>query len=206
MTARQPGNLEELPAQLAELRELIREGHGVTKDLRAAIKEAAALTRDMADACAKAAFDASSDEMNRWAAHVQQEMNDRARDLNRAVTAARDHIGRALLPKIASVDLSGDVPALTIQFEGNLFDADVPLPRTTRQLPMPDDAPTLASRYAALSAKQKRVHPRAAADKALASMDELVASVERLRARLTAEVREYDGEAAAARDQNGQAP
>ena len=36
----QAGDLDELPAQLAELRELIREAHGATKDLRTAIREA----------------------------------------------------------------------------------------------------------------------------------------------------------------------
>ena len=122
------GDLGELPGQLAELRELIREAHGATKDIRAAIKEARTLVDTFADACAAAAYHASNAEMGRWAEHVQREMNDRARDLNRAVIAARDHIGRALMPKIAAVELTDDdePPRLIVQFAGNLFDADVP--------------------------------------------------------------------------------
>jgi hypothetical protein len=123
------GDLAGLPAQLTELRALIREAHEATKDCRAAIRECRALTEDIADACAKAAYDASNAEMDRWAAHVQREMNQRAADLNRAVIAAREHIGRALLPRIGEMLLDGDGPGkLMLQFEGPLFDAEVPVP------------------------------------------------------------------------------
>jgi hypothetical protein len=123
------GDLAELPALLAELRELVREAHGAAKDCRAAIRECHKLTEDIADACAKAAYEASNAEMGRWAAHVQREMNGRAADLNRAVIAARDHIGRAIMPKLGEVLLDGDAPAkLVLTFEGSLFDAEVPVP------------------------------------------------------------------------------
>lgn len=123
------GDLAELPALLAELRELVREAHGAAKDCRAAIRECRALTEDMADACAKAAYEASNTEMGRWATHVQREMNGRAADLNRAVIAARDHIGRALMPKIGEVFMDSEHAArLVLEFEGSLFDAEVPVP------------------------------------------------------------------------------
>jgi hypothetical protein len=48
------GNLDELPGQLLELRELIRQAHEATQDLRAAMKEAAAL-RDSLPAAAEQA-------------------------------------------------------------------------------------------------------------------------------------------------------
>lgn len=114
----------ELPGQLAELRELIRDAHGATKDIRAAIKEAKTLVADFADACAKAAFDASNAEMARWADHVQREMNDRARDLNRAVVAAQRHIVSQLTMTRLIPDGQGH--GLRVEFEGSLFDADVP--------------------------------------------------------------------------------
>jgi uncharacterized protein YukE len=125
------GDVAELTELLGELRGLVREAHEAAKDARAAIRECKALTRDMADSCARAAFEASNDEMARWAAHVQREMNGRAADLNRAVVAARDHIGRALMPKIGELLLDTDAaePArLVLEFEGSLFDADVPVP------------------------------------------------------------------------------
>jgi uncharacterized protein YukE len=125
------GDVAELTELLGELRTLIREAHEATKDARAAIRECKALTRDMADACARAAFEASNDEMARWAAHVQREMNGRAAYLNRAVIAAREHIGRAMLPKIGELllDTDTDQPArLMIEFSGSLFDAGVPVP------------------------------------------------------------------------------
>lgn len=115
----------------AELREQVRDAHGAAKDLRAAIREARSMITEMADACAKAAHEASSAEMASWAAHVQREMNARAKDLNRAVTAARDHIGRQLMPKIAAVEIppgEGEPARLMVSFEGALFDADVPVP------------------------------------------------------------------------------
>lgn len=120
---RTTGDLAELTDQLTQLRELIREAHCATKDLRAEIKEARALREEFADACARAAFDAANDEMARWAGHIQAEMNDRARDLNRAVTAAREHIAHALIPRIVNV---GEDGRLSIEFEGSLFDDQVP--------------------------------------------------------------------------------
>lgn len=138
------GDLAELPALLAELRGLVREAHEATKDARAAIRECRSLTEDIADACAKAAYDASNTEMQRWARHVQREMNTRAADLNRAVTAARDHIGRAMMPKIGELLLDTDDPdhpaRLVIEFAGSLFDAEVPVP------PEPDIPPGLRRR------------------------------------------------------------
>lgn len=135
------GDLAELPALLAELRGLVREAHEATKDARAAIRECRTLTEDIADACAKAAYDASNAEMARWAHHVQREMNTRAADLNRAVIAARDHIGRAMMPKIGEMTIpEGGPPRLLIEFEESLFDAAVPVP------PDPDLPPGLRRR------------------------------------------------------------
>ena len=51
-------------------------------------------------------------------------MNRNAAKLNQAVIEARGHIGRALTPKIAAVDRES--AAVIIEFEGNLFDAEVP--------------------------------------------------------------------------------
>jgi|HubBroStandDraft_6_1064221.scaffolds.fasta_scaffold205316_2 DNA repair ATPase RecN len=121
-------DLGELPAQLAELRELIREAHGVTKDLRREIRDARRLADDLKRETEQVVHDAAAAEMTRWADHVQHEMNRSAAELNRSLVAARDHIGRALLPKIAQLDLAdaGSPGVLMVKFDGNLFDADVP--------------------------------------------------------------------------------
>jgi len=120
------GNLDELPGLLAELRELVREAHGAAKDLRAAIKEARQLTADAARDGEQAARQAAIAEMKVFEAHVQAEMDRSARDLNRAVAAARDHLVKALTPKIAAVEVSPDNAAITrvaVTFDANLFDA-----------------------------------------------------------------------------------
>lgn len=126
------GDLDELPAQLEQLRELIREAHGATKDLRAAIREAKGYADNLvkmvdaaADSARRAAYDAGCAQLAEYQAHIQGEMNRSAAELNKAIVAARDHIGKALLPKVAMA-LAADPGALVVQFDGNLFDADVP--------------------------------------------------------------------------------
>jgi uncharacterized coiled-coil protein SlyX len=130
------GNLDELPGQLAQLRELIREAHGATKDLRAAIREArdyaGSLTKIVdaaAEAARRAAHEAGCEQLAAFQEHLQGELNRSAAKLNEAVTEARGHIARALTPKLAAID--ADAAALVISFEGNLFDPD-PVPGGTR--------------------------------------------------------------------------
>lgn len=129
------GDLAELPAQLAQLRELIREAHGATKDLRQATREAkdyagslVALVDAAAEASRRAAYDAGCAQLAAFQEHLQGEMNRSAAKLNQAVVEARGHISRALTPKLAQLDLAddGSPGLLMVQFEGNLFDADVP--------------------------------------------------------------------------------
>lgn len=127
------GDLGELPGQLAELRELIREAHGATKDLNRAIKEArefadglVKLVDAAAESARRAAYDAGAEQMREFQAHIQAEMNRSAAKLNQAVIEARGHIGRALTPKVAMA-LDADPGALVVQFEGNLFDAEIPV-------------------------------------------------------------------------------
>lgn len=115
------GDLDELPARLQLLRELVRDAHGATKDLRAAIREAKALEREMAETCAKAAGDAAIAEMDAFAVHIQREMNEKARDLNRAVDAARRHVVRSLT--MASL-VPDDQGGLRVTFHGAAFDED----------------------------------------------------------------------------------
>jgi ABC-type transporter Mla subunit MlaD len=125
------GDLDELPRQLGELRELIREAHGATKDLNRAIREARDFADNLvkmvdaaADASRRAAWAAGAEQLAEYQAHIQGEMNRSAAELNKAIVAAREHIGRALRPKIASIE--PEEGTLVIQFEGALFDADVP--------------------------------------------------------------------------------
>jgi hypothetical protein len=127
------GDLDELPGQLAQLRELVREAHGATKDLNRAIREAKSYADNLvrmvdaaAEASRRAAYDAGCEQLAAFQEHLQGEMNRSAAKLNQAVIDARGHIGRALTPKVATYALDGDPAALVIQFEGNLFDADVP--------------------------------------------------------------------------------
>ena len=137
MTASQGRTLDEVVAAYrdaeAALREATREAHGATKDLRAAIKEArqfadglVQLVDTAADAARRAAHEAGCQQMAAFQDHLQRELNASAAKLNEALVAARDHIGRALTPKLASLDLTddGQPGTLMVQFSGNLFDAD----------------------------------------------------------------------------------
>jgi hypothetical protein len=184
------GNLDELPGQLAQLRELVREAHGATKDLRTAIREAkdyadslVKLVDAAADAARRAAYAAGCEQVRELEAHLQAEMNRSAADLNAAVQVARDHISKALMPKVASVLLDGDddLPSrLLVTFEGGLFDAN----------------PGAAARSvpSSVPARNGTVSPRdalRAADRSLRGMDELMATVQHMRAQMEAEVRDY---------------
>jgi F0F1-type ATP synthase membrane subunit b/b' len=121
----QVGNLDELGVQLTELRELIRDGHGLLKDLRAAIRDARALADDAAREAERAARQAAISEMRRFETHVQAEMDRSAADLNRALRAARDHLVKALTPKIAALEVNDDdaITRVAVTFEANLFDS-----------------------------------------------------------------------------------
>lgn len=178
------GDLDELPANLAALRDLTREAHGACKDLNRAIKEArdfadglVKLVDAAADSARRAAHGAGVEQMRQFEEHIQAEMNRSAADLNAALERARDHIGKALMPKVASVDLGDDdVPTrLYLTFEGGLFDAD---PKGEKATVSPNG----------------KVPPRealAAAMRAGRSMDELMLGIQQMRRQLDAEVRQY---------------
>jgi uncharacterized coiled-coil protein SlyX len=125
------GDLAELPGQLAQLRDLVREAHAATKDLNRAIREAKSYADDLvkmvdaaAEASRRAAHTAGCEQLAAFQDHIQHEMNRSAAELNKAIEAAREHIGRALMPKVAALD--PDAGAILVQFDGNLFDANVP--------------------------------------------------------------------------------
>lgn len=117
-------DLEELPRQLEELRELIREAHGVIKDgtrLLREIRQASAATAEQARA---AAHDAAVAEMAAFQVHIQRDMDRSARDLNRAVEAARVQVVKALTVKM--LETGPDGTGIVATFGGNLFDDGSP--------------------------------------------------------------------------------
>jgi hypothetical protein len=81
-----------------------------------------------AESARRAAHEAGVEQLAAFERHLQGEMNRSAAKLNQAVIEARGHIGRALTPKLASLDLAdnGEPGVLVVQFEGNLFGAEVP--------------------------------------------------------------------------------
>ena len=113
------GDLDELPGQLIELRELIREGHGVIKDMTALMREFRKLAADGAEQSRAAAQQAADTEISRFSAHIQGEMDRHARELNKAVQAARQQVVKALLVKSIEEMPGGGLKA---SFTGNLFD------------------------------------------------------------------------------------
>jgi hypothetical protein len=125
------GDLEELPARLAELRELIREAHGATKDLRGAIREAREFSEgliklvDTAADCARtAAYEAGEAQIAAFGAHLQRELNKQAHELNVAVGEARRHIVKQLtLTRLIPAEDGGVIAEVA----SNQFDAEVPV-------------------------------------------------------------------------------
>jgi F0F1-type ATP synthase membrane subunit b/b' len=104
----------------AELRELIREAHGAIKDMERLLRDIRQATRDGAEEARGAAQEAARAEMTRFQEHIQGQMDDAARDLNRAVEAARMQVVRQLtITEIEQIPGKGSV----VKFAGNLFDA-----------------------------------------------------------------------------------
>jgi F0F1-type ATP synthase membrane subunit b/b' len=116
------GDLNELPRQLAELRELIPEAHAAVKDLTGVLREYRKIMADGVHAARDAAENAATEEMHRFAVHLQKEMNAAAADLNEAVNTARKAITQQLTPRAVTVDADGKVH---FTFTGH-FDQDVP--------------------------------------------------------------------------------
>lgn len=112
-------DLDELPGMLAELRELIREGHAVIKDMDRLKRDLREIVNSAALSARKQAQAAANEEMQRFQRHAQREMDRSARDLNRSVEAARGQIVKAL-----TVESIEEIPGggLRAKFRGNLFD------------------------------------------------------------------------------------
>lgn len=107
-----------------ELRELIREAHGATRDLAQLLREYRRAVADGTELAKKAASETASLELKRFGNHLQSEMNQYAASLNAAVQRAQKHITSCLT--MAELIPDGDV--LKVKFDGAPFDANVPMP------------------------------------------------------------------------------
>jgi phosphoenolpyruvate-protein kinase (PTS system EI component) len=108
-------------SEIAELRGLIREAHGAIKDMERLLREIRQANREGAEQARAAAQQAAKEEMTRFQEHIQAQMDESARDLNRAVEAARTHVVRQLT--VSEVESGPDGKGLRVKFAGNLFDA-----------------------------------------------------------------------------------
>lgn len=126
----------EQPADPAdELRALIREAHGAAKDLSGLLRECRELRAGLIREVGEAAHQEASDQLQRFARHLQGEMNDHAARLNASVRRAQDHIVKSLA--LARLERDGD-GGLKFTFEGGArFDDDVPLPDAPPARPQP---------------------------------------------------------------------
>jgi ABC-type transporter Mla subunit MlaD len=106
-----------------QLRGLIREAHGAAKDLRGLLREYRELKAQIVQETQKAA----NDELARLNRHLQQQMNEKARELNASVRVAQQHI----LKRLTLARLEPDPnhkDQLRFYFEGSPFDENYPLP------------------------------------------------------------------------------
>lgn len=112
-------------AAAAELRELIREAHGATRDLTRLLRECREMKAHLAHEAEAAANQAATDEINRFSRHLQQEMNRHAANLNASVDRAQRHIVKSLSNAKFVTTEDGE---LAIRFLHGKFNDDVPLP------------------------------------------------------------------------------
>lgn len=104
----------------SELRELVREAHGAIKDMERLLRDIRQASRDGTEQARTAAQEAAKAEMTKFRDHIQAQMDDSARDLNRAVEAARLHVVKQLtITEVEQLPGSGS----RVKFAGHLFDA-----------------------------------------------------------------------------------
>lgn len=99
-----------------ELRETIREAHGVLKDLRGVLKE----IRQVRDSASRELVDKLNATLAEYNEALQADMNEEAARLNQEVTRARDYIAKQLT--VARLVPDPDGKTLFLQWEGHLFD------------------------------------------------------------------------------------
>ena len=107
--------------EITELRELIREAHGAIKDMERLLRDFRQAAREGAEQGRAAAQEAAKAEMDRFNEHLQGQMDAAAKDLNRAVEAARMHVVKQLT--VSELESGPDGKGLRVKFAGNLFDA-----------------------------------------------------------------------------------
>jgi hypothetical protein len=108
-------------SEITELRELIREAHGAIKDMERLLRDFRQAGREGAEQGRTAAQEAAKAEMARFQEHIQGQMDEAARDLNRAVEAARMQVIKQLT--VSELESGPDGKGLKVKFAGNLFDA-----------------------------------------------------------------------------------
>lgn len=114
------------PDEATELRELLREAHGVIKDLRAGIREA----RAEAENAAANAANAANDQLARFGRHLQKELNRHTADLQADVERAQKSVMQQLM--LAEMERVPGTQQVRFRFAGHPFDANVPLPDVPR--------------------------------------------------------------------------
>ena len=129
------GDLDELPGQLIELRELIRQAHEVVKDLRAATREAKDVRGSLPAAAKKAVEDQISAEVAAGLESYNAALTKAVEDGTKAVYARFDTIEKMLLGEDAHSVRAGrpSVPQLI----GMIAEAEGDVPAAVRQAMLP---------------------------------------------------------------------
>lgn len=118
-------DLDNLPGQLIELRQLITEAHACIADMRRVLRD---LRRESADATARMRKDTertASTLIAEMTAHLQDQQNQASADLNRAVDRARVTVIDSLTMTRLQPDKKG---GYKVQWARGRFDDSVPLP------------------------------------------------------------------------------
>lgn len=108
--------------EAARLTEIIREAHGVIRDLRVTVKLAQALIKNLLIDIQKTV----DREMGQLANHIQAENNEAAARLNREVKDAKEAIIRQLM--ITEMRLDPETETFTFHFPNEIFQDQIPMP------------------------------------------------------------------------------
>jgi hypothetical protein len=108
-----------------QLRELIAEAHGLSKDLARTLRELRGIVADGASQARKSAEESVREELSAFHRYLQRQSNEWTADLNASVDRARKHIIECLM--VAEMEMQPDGKTVRLTWKGR-FDDQVPLP------------------------------------------------------------------------------
>lgn len=128
----QAPDADKLASLRDELRGLISDAHGATKDLRAMVLEYREVIATAGETLAEVMAAGANHALRQWANHMQQEQNRTSAELNRGIERAQQLVVGALVHATVKTRPDGDTE---IRFRGPKMDEAFPAPFPGAGLP-----------------------------------------------------------------------